>query len=173
MFADNGILFTHEAPRRGENLVTRKIPRSATRIKLGLLDKLALGNLEARRDWGFAGDYVEAMWLMLQQPAADDFVIATGQTHSVQEFIETAFEKLELDWRQHVEFDARLTRPSEVDILQGDASKARKVLGWRPKVGFKELVAMMVEADLELARRELTPESCSFGPVPVRLHSEA
>ncbi len=159
MFAANGILFNHESPRRGENFVTRKITRSATRIKLGLLDKLALGNLEARRDWGFAGDYVEAMWLMLQQPAADDFVIATGQTHSVQEFIETAFEKLELDWRQHVEFDARLTRPSEVDILQGDASKARKVLGWRPKVGFKELVSMMVEADLELARRELKAES--------------
>jgi GDPmannose 4,6-dehydratase len=159
MFAANGILFNHESPRRGENFVTRKVTRSATRIKLGLQDKLALGNLEARRDWGFAGDYVEAMWLMLQQPSADDFVIATGETHSVQEFVEAVFEKLELDWRKYVEFDARQTRPAEVDILQGDASKARAVLGWRPKVGFRELVAMMVDADLELARRELKVES--------------
>jgi len=159
MFAANGILFNHESPRRGENFVTRKVTRSATRIKLGLQDKLALGNLEARRDWGFAGDYVEAMWLILQQPSADDFVIATGETHSVQEFVEAVFEKLELDWRKYVEFDARQTRPAEVDILQGDASKARAVLGWRPKVGFRELVAMMVDADLELARRELKAES--------------
>src|SRR5208337_4045258 len=155
LFAVNGILFNHESPRRGENFVTRKITRSATRIKLGLQDKLALGNLEAKRDWGFAGDYVEAMWMMLQQPAPDDFVIATGETHSVHEFMELAFEKLELDWRQHVVFDQRLVRPAEVDILQGDASKARQVLGWQPKVNFKELVALMIEADLELARREL------------------
>jgi len=159
MFAANGILFNHESPRRGENFVTRKITRSATRIKLGLQDKLALGNLEAKRDWGFAGDYVEAMWMMLQQPAPDDFVIATGETHSVQEFMELAFEKLDLDWRQHVEFDQRLVRPSEVDILQGDASKARQVLGWQPKVNFKELVTIMIDADLELARRELKAES--------------
>ncbi len=159
MFAANGILFNHESPRRGENFVTRKITRSATRIKLGLQDKLALGNLEAKRDWGFAGDYVEAMWMMLQQPAPDDFVIATGETHSVHEFMELAFEKLELDWRQHIEFDQRLVRPAEVDILQGDASKARDVLGWRPKVNFKELVSLMIEADLELARRELKAES--------------
>jgi GDPmannose 4,6-dehydratase len=159
MFAGNGILFNHESPRRGENFVTRKITRSATRIKVGLQDKMSLGNLEAKRDWGFAGDYVEAMWLILQQPEADDFVIATGETHSVQEFLEAAFERLELDWRKHVEFDPRLMRPAEVDILQGDASKARTKLNWRPKVGFKELVAMMVDADLELARRELKAES--------------
>jgi GDPmannose 4,6-dehydratase len=159
MFAANGILFNHESPRRGENFVTRKITRSATRIKLGLQDKLALGNLEARRDWGFAGDYVEAMWLILQQPAPDDFVIATGETHSVQEFLETAFQRVNLDWREHVEFDPRLTRPAEVDVLQGDASKARRMLNWQPKVGFRELVAMMVDADLELARRELKAKS--------------
>ena len=155
MFAANGILFNHESPRRGENFVTRKITRSVTRIKLGLQDKLALGNLEAMRDWGFAGDYVEAMWMILQQPEPDDFVIATGETHSVREFMELAFEKLELDWRKHVEFDQRLVRPAEVDILQGDASKARQVLGWQPKVTFKELVGIMIDADLELARREL------------------
>lgn len=159
MFAANGILFNHESPRRGENFVTRKITRSATRIKVGLQHNLALGNLEARRDWGFAGDYVEAMWLILQQPEADDFVIATGETHSVQEFLEAAFERVELDWRKYVEFDPRLMRPAEVDILQGDASKARAKLNWRPKVGFKELVAMMVDADLELARRELKAEN--------------
>jgi GDPmannose 4,6-dehydratase len=159
MFAANGILFNHESPRRGENFVTRKITRSATRIKLGLQDKLALGNLEARRDWGFAGDYVEAMWLILQQPAPDDFVIATGETHSVEEFLETAFQRVNLDWREHVEFDPRLTRPAEVDVLQGDASKARRMLNWQPKVGFKELVAMMVDADLELAKRELKAKS--------------
>ena len=159
MFAANGILFNHESPRRGENFVTRKITRSATRIKVGLQDKLALGNLDAQRDWGFAGDYVEAMWLMLQQPQADDFVVATGESHSVQEFLELTFDRLELDWSKHVEFDPRLMRPAEVDVLQGDAAKARRVLGWRPKVGFKELVAMMVDADLELARRELKAET--------------
>jgi GDPmannose 4,6-dehydratase len=158
MFAANGILFNHESPRRGENFVTRKITRSATRIKLGLQEKLALGNLEAMRDWGFAGDYVEAMWMILQHPQADDFVIATGQTHSVREFMELAFEKLELDWRDHVEFDQRLVRPAEVDILQGDAGKARKALGWQPKVSFKELVGIMIDADMELARRELKAE---------------
>ncbi len=159
MFAANGILFNHESPRRGENFVTRKITRSATRIKVGLQDKLALGNLDAKRDWGFAGDYVEAMWLILQHPEPDDFVIATGESHSVQEFLELAFQRLGLDWRKHVEFDPRLMRPAEVDILQGDATKARTLLAWRPKVGFKELVAMMVDADLELAHRELKAQS--------------
>jgi GDPmannose 4,6-dehydratase len=159
MFAANGILFNHESPRRGENFVTRKITRSATRIKLGLQEKLALGNLDAQRDWGFAGDYVEAMWLILQQPQPDDFVVATGESHSVREFLEVTFEILELDWQKHVEFDPRLMRPAEVDVLQGDATNARTALGWRPKVGFKELAAMMVEADLELARRELKAET--------------
>ncbi len=155
MFAANGILFNHESPRRGENFVTRKITRSATRIKVGLQDKLALGNLDAQRDWGFAGDYVEAMWLILQQAEPDDFVIATGESHSVREFLELTFEKLGLDWRRHVEFDQRLIRPAEVDVLRGDSSKARAALGWRPRVSFDQLVAMMVESDLELARREL------------------
>jgi GDPmannose 4,6-dehydratase len=159
MFAANGILFNHESPRRGENFVTRKITRSATRIKVGLQDKLALGNLDAKRDWGFAGDYVEAMWLILQHSEPDDFVIATGESHSVQEFLELTFDRLGLDWRKHVEFDPRLMRPAEVDFLQGDAAKARKLLGWRPRVGFKELVAMMVDADLEIARRELKAQS--------------
>jgi GDPmannose 4,6-dehydratase len=155
LFAANGILFNHESPRRGENFVTRKITRSATRIKLGLQDKLALGNLDARRDWGFAGDYVEAMWLMLQQERPDDFVIATGETRSVQEFLERVFDRLKLDWHKHVETDPRYLRPAEVDLLQGDASKARRVLGWRPRVNFEQLVEMMVGADLELAQREL------------------
>jgi GDPmannose 4,6-dehydratase len=154
LFAANGILFNHESPRRGENFVTRKITRSATRIKLGLQERLQLGNLEARRDWGFAGDYVEAMWLIMQQESADDFIIATGQTHSVKEFVELAFDRLKLDWRKYVGFDERLVRPSEVDVLCGDASKARRVLNWQPKVNFEQLVAMMVDADLELAERE-------------------
>ncbi|MGH7950177.1 MAG: GDP-mannose 4,6-dehydratase [Candidatus Binataceae bacterium] len=155
MFAVNGILFNHESPRRGENFVTRKITRSATRIKLGLQEQLALGNLDARRDWGFAGDYVEAMWTMLQQDEPDDFVIATGETRSVQEFLEVAFAHVKLDWRKYVVTDARYLRPSEVDTLIGDYSKARRVLGWQPKVGFEQLVAMMVDSDLELAKREL------------------
>jgi GDPmannose 4,6-dehydratase len=154
MFACNGILFNHESPRRGETFVTRKITRAATRIKLGLQRKLYLGNLEARRDWGFAGDHVRAMWLMLQHSRPDDYVIATGQTHSVREFLEAAFGMLDLDWREFVEQDARYLRPADVDMLQGDASKARRVLGWQPTVGFGELVKMMVEADLELAQRE-------------------
>ncbi len=159
MFAANGILFNHESPRRGENFVTRKITRSATRIKVGLQQKLALGNLDAERDWGFAGDYVEAMWLILQHSEPDDFVVATGERHSVREFLELVFDKLELDWRKYVEFDQRLMRPAEVDVLQGDSSRARTILGWRPKVGFRQLVEMMVESDLELARRELKAES--------------
>jgi GDPmannose 4,6-dehydratase len=154
LFAANGILFNHESPRRGENFVTRKITRSATRIKLGLQDKLLLGNLDARRDWGFAGDYVEAMWLMIQQPQADDFVIATGEHHSVQEFLELTFARLGLDWRKHLETDERYLRPSEVDVLMGDSGKARRLLGWQPRVKFPQLVTMMVDSDLELAERE-------------------
>ncbi len=154
LFATNGILFNHESPRRGENFVTRKITRSATRIKLGLQDQLGLGNLDALRDWGFAGDYVEAMWLMLQQPEPGDYVIATGENHSVREFLELAFDRVKLDWRKYVTLDETYLRPTEVDVLIGDASKARKVLNWQPKVSFKELVAMMVDADLELAERE-------------------
>ncbi len=155
LFAVNGILFNHESPRRGENFVTRKITRSAARIKVGLQQKLMLGNLDAKRDWGFAGDYVEAMWLMMQQPGADDYVIATGETHSVREFLELAFDRLKLDWRERVGVDPRYMRPSEVDILCGDSNKARSLLGWKPRVNFEDLVAMMVDADLELAQREL------------------
>ncbi|UCF67139.1 MAG: GDP-mannose 4,6-dehydratase [Acidobacteriota bacterium] len=154
LFACNGILFNHESPRRGETFVTRKITRAATRIKEGLQDKLYLGNLEAERDWGFAGDYVRAMWLMLQQDAPDDFVIATGERHSVREFAELVFGMLDLDWRDYVELDPRYWRPAEVDLLQGDASKARQILGWEPEVDFETLAKLMVEADRELARRE-------------------
>jgi GDPmannose 4,6-dehydratase len=154
MYAVNGILFNHESPRRGETFVSRKITRAATRIKLGLQQKLYLGNLDARRDWGFAGDYVYAMWLMLQQDQPDDFVIATGETHSVREFLEAAFGRLELDWEQYVEIDPRYFRPAEVDVLCGDMSKAKKLLNWQPKVHFQELVRLMVDADLDLARAE-------------------
>jgi GDPmannose 4,6-dehydratase len=154
LFAANGILFNHESPRRGENFVTRKITRSATRIKLGLQERLALGNLEARRDWGYAGDYVEAMWLMMQQERPDDYVIASGESHSVQEFLERVFERLKLDWRKYVVTDPRHLRPAEVDLLVGDSSKARNVLGWKPRVDFAGLIEMMVEADMELAERE-------------------
>lgn len=154
LFACNGILFNHESPRRGETFVTRKITRAATRIKLGLQDKLYLGNLDAKRDWGFAGDYVETMWLMLQQDKGDDYVIATGETHSVREFLDEVFGHLDLDWQKYVEIDPRYIRPTEVEFLQGDSSKARKVLGWEPKVAFKELAKMMTDADMELAERE-------------------
>jgi len=154
LFACNGILFNHESPRRGETFVTRKITRAATRIKLGLQKKLYLGNLDAKRDWGFAGDYVQAMWLMLQQDKPDDYVVATGETHSVREFVQEVFEYLDLDWRDHVEIDPRYFRPTEVDLLQGDPSKAKKVLGWQPKVSFRELVRMMTDADMKIAQRE-------------------
>jgi GDPmannose 4,6-dehydratase len=154
MFACNGTLFNHESPRRGETFVTRKITRAATRIKEGLQDKLYLGNLEAKRDWGFAGDYVEAMWLMLQQDEPDDFVIATGETHSVREFVAEVFDLLELDWQQYVEQDPRYFRPAEVDILLGDPAKAREKLGWRPKVTFQDLAKMMVDHDWALAKEE-------------------
>jgi len=154
MFACNGILFNHESPRRGETFVTRKITRGATRIKLGLQEKLFLGNLDAKRDWGFAGDYVEAMWLMLQQDKPEDYVIATGQTHSVREFLAEVFGCLDLDWQKYVEIDKRYCRPTEVDFLLGDASKAKKELKWEPKVTFRELAKMMTEADMKLAREE-------------------
>ncbi|HEX4794143.1 MAG TPA: GDP-mannose 4,6-dehydratase [Humisphaera sp.] len=154
MFACNGILFNHESPRRGETFVTRKITRAATRIKEGLQRKLFLGNLEAKRDWGFAGDYVEAMWLMLQQDKPEDFVIATGETYSVRQFLEECFGFLGMDWKKYVEVDERYFRPAEVDLLQGNASKARQQLGWKPRVSFKGLVKMMVEADWHSARRE-------------------
>jgi len=154
LFACNGILFNHESPRRGETFVTRKITRAATRIKLGLQDKLYLGNLNAKRDWGFAGDYVEAMWLMLQQEKPEDYVIATGKMHSVREFLDSAFDLVGLDWREHVEIDPRYFRPAEVEKLCGDASKARRVLNWQPKTSFEELVTIMIEADMKLAKRE-------------------
>jgi GDPmannose 4,6-dehydratase len=154
LHASCGILFNHESPRRGDAFVTRKITRAAARIKLGMQAKLHLGNLDALRDWGYAGDYVEAMWLMLQQEQPDDYVVATGETHSVREFLEAAFSRLGLDWREHVVHDARFERPAEVDLLLGDSTKARRVLGWKPLVTFPELVAMMVDADLEAAGRE-------------------
>ena len=154
LFACNGILFNHESPRRGETFVTRKITRAATRIKLGLQDKLYLGNLDAKRDWGFAGDYVEGMWLMLQHDTADDYVLATGETHSVREFLGEVFGYLDLDWQKYVEIDPRYYRPTEVDFLQGDAGKARKVLKWEPKITFEGLAKMMTDADMRLAEHE-------------------
>lgn len=156
LFLCNGILFNHESPRRGETFLTRKVSRAVGRIKLGLQEKLYLGNLEARRDWGFAGDYVKAMWLMLQQDEPDDYVVATGESYSVSDFVKLAFETLELDWREYVQIDPRYLRPTEVDHLRGDATKARERLGWTPQVSFEDLVGMMVEADLELARQEKT-----------------
>lgn len=153
MFACNGILFNHESPRRGETFVTRKITMAIARIKHGLQNRLYLGNIDAKRDWGYAGDYVEAMWLMLQRPKPDDYVIATGQTHSVKEFLQEAFEYAKLDWRKYVVIDKRYFRPTEVDLLQGDASKARRVLKWKPKVNFIKLVRMMVDADMGLVHK--------------------
>ena len=154
LFACNGILFNHESPRRGENFVTRKITRAATRIKLGLQQKLALGNLDARRDWGFAGDYVEAMWRMLQQDKPGDYAISTGVSISIRDFLAMVFERLDLDWKQSVEIDPRYLRPAEVDHLEGDSSRARNALGWEAKVNIRALAAMMVDADLRLAQRE-------------------
>ena len=156
LFAANGILFNHESERRGETFVTRKITRAATRISLGLQERFYLGNLDARRDWGYTGDYIEAMWLIVQHDAPDDFVIATGESHTVREFLAAVFGLLNLDWEKHVAVDPRYFRPAEIDRLEGDASKARKILGWRPRVSFPELVRRMVDHDLELARAERT-----------------
>ena len=159
LFACNGILFNHESERRGETFVSRKITRAATRIKLGMQNKLYLGNLDARRDWGYAADYVEAMWLMMQAEKPDDYVIATGVTHSVREFLDATFGYLDLEWNQYVEIDPRYYRPAEVDLLQGDPSKARRELGWGPRVTFQEMVKLMVDHDLELAHQEQTHEA--------------
>ena len=156
LFICNGILFNHESPRRGETFVTRKVTRAAARIKYGLQSKVYLGNLDARRDWGFAADYVKAMWLMLQHDEPDDYVIATGESHTVRELCEEAFGHVGLDWREHVEIDPRYRRPTEVDALCGDAAKARRILGWTPTVSFSQLVRLMVESDLELAQQEQT-----------------
>jgi GDPmannose 4,6-dehydratase len=156
LFAVNGILFNHESPRRGATFVTRKITRAAARIKKGIEQKVYLGNLDAKRDWGFAGDYVDAMWRMLQQETPEDFVVATGESHSVREVLDIAFGYVGLDWQKHVEIDPRYYRPAEVDHLCGDATKARAKLGWKPTVGFRELILMMVEADMA-NRRELPP----------------
>ncbi len=154
MHASSGILFNHESPRRGPEFVTRKISQAVARIRLGLQDELVLGNLDAERDWGFAGDYVEAMWLMLQQPQGDDYVIATGEAHSIRDFLDAAFAHVGIeDWTPYVRQDPRFMRPAEVDHLIGDASKAREVLGWKPRVSFPELVALMVDADLEATRQ--------------------
>jgi GDPmannose 4,6-dehydratase len=162
--ASNGILFNHESPRRGETFVTRKISRAVAAIKQGLQKELFLGNLEAKRDWGYAPEYVEAMWRILQQDAGDDFVIATGETHTVREFAEAAFAYVDLDWKKYVKHDSRYERPAEVDLLIGDASKAKKILGWEPKVRFKDLVCIMVDADMELLSRE-TPRK-HLGKLP-------
>jgi len=155
LFAVNGILFNHESPRRGETFVTRKVTRAATRIRVGLQEDLYLGNLEAKRDWGYAGDYVDAMWRMLQHDEAEDFVIGTGETHSVRELCEFAFGRLKLDYRDYVKIDPRYYRPTEVDHLLADPGKAERLLGWKPQVKFKELIEMMIDSDLELAKREL------------------
>ena len=169
LFASSGILFNHESPRRGETFVTRKITRAAARIKAGLQKKLYLGNLDAKRDWGYAREYVEAMWLMLQQDVPDDFVIATGETHSVSEFLEETFSYLDLDWREYVELDAKYLRPAEVDLLIGDARKAKRVLNWEPKVRFKMLVHLMVDADVTLLGDKETREVFGdTGPSPAR-----
>jgi GDPmannose 4,6-dehydratase len=149
MYCCSGILFNHEGPRRGREFVTRKVTNAVARIKLGLQKELRLGNLESKRDWGYAGDYVRAMWLMLQQPQPEDFVVATGETHSVRELVETAFARVNLDWKRHVVEDPALIRPAEVDLLIGDASKAHRLLGWKPEVSFQQLIHMMVDADLK------------------------
>jgi GDPmannose 4,6-dehydratase len=164
LFACNGILFNHESPRRGETFVTRKITRAVARIKAGIEKKVFLGNLESKRDWGYAKEYVEAMWLMLQQDKPEDYVIATGETHSVKEFCEAAFSYAGLDWREHVEIDQRYFRPAEVDLLIGDASKARKDLGWKPATGFEALVRLMVDADIKLLDDQLSGKLEAAGP---------
>jgi GDPmannose 4,6-dehydratase len=168
LFACNGILFNHESERRGETFVSRKITRAATRIKLGLQQKLYLGNLDARRDWGYARDYVEAMWLMMQAPEPDDYVIATGETHSVRDFLDAAFGLLDLDWKEYVDIDPRYYRPAEVELLLGDATKARTKLGWAPKMTFPELVKLMVDHDLALAHDEVTLRDAARQPAQPR-----
>jgi GDPmannose 4,6-dehydratase len=171
LFACNGILFNHESPRRGETFVTRKITRAVARIKAGLQDKLYLGNLDAKRDWGYAKEYVEAMWMMLQQHEPDDYVIATGETHSVKEFLTEAFSYVDLNWQDYVELDEKYLRPAEVDLLIGDASKAKRVLGWEPKVAFRELTRLMVDADIAMVNNDAHREV--FGDVgqPRLIHS--
>jgi len=166
LFACNGILFNHESPRRGETFVTRKITRAATRIKVGLQDKLFLGNLEARRDWGFAGDYVEAMWRMLQQDTPDDYAVATGESITIRDFLGLTFGRLDLDWQKHVEIDPRYFRPAEVDHLEGDASKGRRILSWEPKTDIRSLAAMMVDSDLRLAQKELVLRESGHAEAP-------
>jgi len=163
LFACNGILFNHESPRRGETFVTRKITRAATRIKLGLQEKLYLGNLDAKRDWGFAADYVEAMWKMLQVEMPDDYVIATGQTHSIREFLDEIFGYLDMDWRQYVEIDPRYYRPTEVDMLLGDATKAKEKLNWQPKITFSQIARLMTDADMKMAENEKILEKHNKG----------
>lgn len=159
IFACSSICFNHESPRRGAEFVTRKVSMHVAKIKLGLIDKLKMGNLDAQRDWGFAGDYIQAMWLMLQQPVAEDYVIATGKTHSVERLLEVAFSHVGLDWKKYVEIDPKLVRPAEVDYLCGDAGKAAKKLGWTPKVSFEELIGMMVDADLAAAKQTLAHQA--------------
>ncbi len=159
LFATNGILFNHESPRRGETFVTRKITRAATRIKLGLQEKLFLGNLDAKRDWGYAKDYVEGMWMMLQHDTPDDYVLATGETQTIRQFLDYTFEHLDMDWKKYVEIDPRYFRPTEVNLLLGDYSKAKTVLGWEPKTSCQELAVLMVDHDMELARNEATQKS--------------
>ena len=172
MFISNGILFNHESPRRGETFVTRKITRAAARIKLGLQKKLYLGNLDAKRDWGFAGDYVEAMWMMLQQETPGDYVVATGEAYSVRDFLEATFSRLDLDWKAHVETDPRYFRPAEVDALLGDPTKVKAALGWSPKVTFDALVSMMVAHDLGLANRELLLKNAGHDVNPAGEHAQ-
>jgi GDPmannose 4,6-dehydratase len=166
LFACNGILFNHESPRRGETFVTRKITRAATRIKLGLQDKLFLGNLDAKRDWGFAGDYVEAMWRMLQQDHPDDYVVATGESISIRDFLGLTFGRLDLDWQKHVEIDPRYFRPAEVDHLEGDPAKGRRILGWEPETDIRTLAAMMVDSDLKLAEKEVVLRDAGHAEAP-------
>jgi GDPmannose 4,6-dehydratase len=163
LFACSSICFNHESPRRGAEFVTRKVTQHAARIKLGLADRLKMGNLDAQRDWGYAGDYISAMWLMLQQPEPDDYVVATGETHSIHELLDVAFSYVGLDWKKYVEIDSKLVRPAEVDYLCGDSSKARRVLGWKPKVDFRRLIEMMVEADLSALNSSAVQRSVIAG----------
>ncbi|HEV3315502.1 MAG TPA: GDP-mannose 4,6-dehydratase [Candidatus Angelobacter sp.] len=163
LFACSSICFNHESPRRGAEFVTRKVTQHAARIKLGLADRLKMGNLDAQRDWGYAGDYISAMWLMLQQPEPDDYVVATGETHSIHELLDVAFSYVGLDWKKYVEIDSKLVRPAEVDYLCGDSSKARRVLGWKPKVDFRRLIEMMVEADLTALNNSAAQRSVIAG----------